>query len=98
LAIGEDLIRGGGAGRPKKLRVRVYCGAGPTLTMVRLFAKTHKSRNTVSEIQLTAGAIDLLRALAKETGIATLDTAEIQPLWDDRFDMSSHAGTHIICA
>jgi hypothetical protein len=39
LAIGEDLIRGGGMGKPKVLRARVYCGAGPILTMVRLYAK-----------------------------------------------------------
>jgi hypothetical protein len=39
LAVGEDLIRGGGMGKRKVLIARVYCGAGPTLTMVRLYAK-----------------------------------------------------------
>jgi hypothetical protein len=40
LAIGEDLVRGGGSDRKAKiLRARVYSGSGPTLTMVRLYAK-----------------------------------------------------------
>jgi hypothetical protein len=39
LAIGEDLMRGGGNGRPKTLKARVYCGVPPNLTMVRLYAK-----------------------------------------------------------
>jgi hypothetical protein len=46
LAIGEDLIRGGGMGKPRILRARVYCGAGPTLTMVRLYAKGPQGEET----------------------------------------------------
>jgi hypothetical protein len=49
----------------------------------------------MSELQLIAGAIEHLKALAKRTGGVTPDTPDMQPLWDNRFIMGNHARTHI---
>jgi hypothetical protein len=49
----------------------------------------------MSELQLTAGAIEYLKALAKRTGGGTPDTPDMQPLWDNKFIMGNHARTHI---
>jgi hypothetical protein len=46
-------------------------------------------------LDLTDGAIELLKALASKSGTATPDTAEMQALWGNRLVMGSYARTHI---
>lgn len=49
----------------------------------------------MTECQLTAGAIEHLRALAEKQGISRPNMPDLQCLWDQKLIMGSHARTHV---
>ena len=49
----------------------------------------------MTDIQLTLEAIEHLKALAQIQGISTLDSPDLQCIWDAKYVMGSHARTHI---